>query len=132
MKKFLFPISMFFVGLILGVGLMFIVIQKGPTQVIAMQWSEVAEENVIYATLLHDQKYADLNRLLEKSMIASLDGMKGLGFTDQLQSSAKLVRGYYDLPGTQTPKQLYPYLSGVEGVDVSRLASAVVDFNNQY
>jgi hypothetical protein len=67
MKEFLFPIAMFFAGLILGVGSMFIVIQKGPNQVIENQWSEVAEENVIYATLLHDQKYADLNRLLEKA-----------------------------------------------------------------
>jgi hypothetical protein len=65
-------------------------------------------------------------------MFSSLDGMKSLGFTDQLQSSARLVRGYYDLTGAQTPKQLDPYLSGVKGVDVSRLATAVVDFNNKH
>jgi len=132
MKKFLFPISMFLAGLILGVGSMLIVIREGPTQVIAMQMSGVAEENVIYATLLHDQKYTDLNQLLEKSMFSSLDGMKSLGFTDEFQSSARLVRGYCDLSGAKSPDQLAPDLAGVKGTDVRRLASAEVEFNNKH
>ena len=132
MKKFLFPIAMFFAGLILGVGSMLIVIQKGPTQVLANQWNAVIHENVIYATLLHDQKYADLNRLIETNIVDSFAGMESLGFADERQSSARLVRGYYDLTGTKTPGLVDPYLSGVKGTDVRRLASAEVEFNNKH
>jgi hypothetical protein len=123
---------MFFAGLLVGLGIMIIVIIKGPNQVIADQWSAETEEKVIFATLLHEQKYDDLNLLLEKDMVASLDGLKAFGYTNELQSSAKLIRGYYDLPGTKTPSQLDAYLSGIKGTDVSRLASAVVDFNRHH
>jgi hypothetical protein len=132
MKKFLFPIAMFFTGLILGVGAMLIVIQKGPTQVLANQWNAVIHENVVYATLLHDQKYADLNRLIETNIVDSFASMESLGFVDERQSSAQLVRGYYDLTGTKTPDLVDPYLSGVKGTDVRRLASAEVEFNNKH
>lgn len=118
---------MFFAGLVIGIGTMCVIVQQGPTQVIAQQSHAIAVESVIYATLLHDQKYADLNGLLEVNMIASLKGMKAMGFTDQYQSSASLVRGYYDLPGTEMPGQLASSLASIKGSDVRRLASAMSD-----
>jgi hypothetical protein len=130
MKKFLFPISMFFAGLIIGVGVMFIVMQKGPTQVVNQQWHEAVEMNVVYATLLHDQKYMDLKRLLETDMVASFDGLEQLGFADEDQSSARLVCGYYDLTGSNPPQQIDHYLSGVKGTDVRRLSSAMTVHSN--
>ena len=134
MKKFLFPISMFFAGLILGVGSMLIV-QERATQVMIDQCNEVlvqqehqaVEAHVVYATLLHDQKYADLNGLIEIDMISCLNGLKAPGFMDQFQSSAKLVRGYYDLPGTEMPSRLASSLANVKGTDVRRLASFMGD-----
>jgi len=134
MKKFLFPVSMFFAGLILGVGAMFIV-QKHATQIMIDQCNEVVLQqghaavltNVIYATLLHDQKYADLNGLIEIDMVAALNSMKAPDFMDRFQSSAKLVRGYYDLPGTEIPGRLASSLAGVKGTDVRHLASIMAD-----
>ena len=121
---------MFFAGLIIGVGSMLIVIQKGPTQVLANQWNAMIELNVVYATLLHDQKYTDLNRLIETNMVASFDGMETLGFADENQSSARLLRGYYDLTGSKPPQQIGHYLSGIKGTDVQRLASAMTVHSN--
>jgi hypothetical protein len=137
MKKFLFPVSMFFAGLILGVGSMLIV-QERATQVMIDQCNEVLVQqehetvlaNVVYATLLHDQKYADLNGLIEIDMIASLNGLKAPGFMDKFQSSARLVRGYYDLPGTEMPSRLASTLANVKGTDARRLASIMADPKN--
>ena len=134
MKKFLFPIAMFLAGLILGVGAMFIV-QERATQVMIDQCNEVVLQqdhaavltNVVYATLLHDQKYADLDGLIEIDMVSALNSMKAPDFMDRFQSSAKLVRGYYDLPGTEMPGQLASSLANVKGTDVRRLASVMVD-----
>jgi hypothetical protein len=108
---------------------MFVVVQKGPVQVIANQWHGVVEMNVVYATLLHDQKYADLTRLLEINMVASFNSLERMGFKDGNQSSARLLRGYYDLTGSNPPELIDPYLSGVRGTDVRRLASAMTLFS---
>ena len=125
MKKFLFPMSMFFTGLIIGVGSMFWVIQIGPAQVVAQQSREMVKINVVYATLLHDQKYSDLDWLLQTNIVASFNCVELLGEGGENQSPARLVRGYYDLTGVKPPSQMDPYLSGVKGNDVRRLASAM-------
>lgn len=134
MKNFLFPLSMFLAGLILGVGAMLIV-QERVTQAMIDQCNEVMVQkehqlvliNVVYATLLHDQKYADLNGLIEIDMVSALNGLKAPDFMDKFQSSAKLVRGYYDLTGTEMPSQLASSLANVQGTDVRRLASVMAD-----
>lgn len=117
----------FFAGLILGVGLMYAVILNGPSKVIGQQEHEAVLANAVYATLLHDQKYAELNGLIEIDMVAALNTTKALGFDDEFKSSARLVRGYYDLPGTEMPSQLAPILANVKGTDVRRLATVMAD-----
>jgi hypothetical protein len=131
MKSILVPMFALCAGLVVGVGGMVLVIQKGPTQVIVQQANVMVELNVVYATLLHDQKYAELNRLLKTNLDASFNYMEALGLSDGNQSSAKLVRGYYDLTGLQPDRRIDPYLSGVKGSDVRRLASAMTDFSDQ-
>ena len=110
---------------------MFIVIEEGPDQVIAQQEHEAVIANVVYATLLHDQKYADLKGLIEIDMVSALNTTKALGLDDDLfKSSARLVRGYYDLPGTEMPGRLTSSLANVKGTDVRRLASFMGDPKN--
>jgi hypothetical protein len=109
---------------------MFIVIEEGPDQVIAQQEHEAVIANVVYATLLHDQKYADLKGLIEIDMVSALNTTKALGFDDEFKSSARLVRGYYDLPGTEMPSPLASSLANVKGTDVRRLASFMGDPKN--
>jgi hypothetical protein len=125
MRKFLFAAGFFLVGLGIGIGLMFWVIWVGPDQVIARENHGVVTMNVVYATLLHDKKYAELNRLLETDMAASLDSSERLGLGGGQQSSARLVRGYYDVTGAPVPSEISGYLSGVKGNDVRRLAAAM-------
>ena len=122
MKKFLFPACAFLAGLSLGLATMFWVIAHGPDKVIAGQELAFANQNVVYATLLHDQRYEDLQRLLTTNLSASLDSMSALGYTRELGTSSRLVRGYYDLSGTQIPTAIAPYLIGVKGMDVRTLA----------
>ena len=121
---------MFTFGLLIGSGTMLFGIQDGPTQAFDNHWKEMIEINVVYATLLHDQKYKELKWLIETNMAAGLDGMDKLGIEDENKSSARLVRGYYDLTGSTPPSQIDQCLSGVQGTDVRRLASAMTVHSN--
>jgi hypothetical protein len=125
MKKFLFAAAFFFTGLSIGIGLMFWVIWEGPDKVIAQETHNMVTMNVVYATLLHDQKYAELQRQLEVNMVASLDSSERIGLGDQPQFSAQLVRGYYNVTGAPVPSEISGYLSNVKGSDVRRLADAM-------
>jgi hypothetical protein len=127
MKIAIFSVLFFLLGIGLGVTLMLGVIKNGPDKVIADESHGILEMNVVYATLLHDKKEVDLARLLERQMTASLTFQDKLGFDDEGHSSARLVRGYYDLAGTQPPAEVASYISGVKGNDVRRLADAVAD-----
>jgi hypothetical protein len=125
MKKFLFAASFFFAGLSIGIGLMFWVIWEGPDQVIAQEDHSIVTMNVVYATLLHDQKYTELNRLLETDMVASLNTSERMDMGDEPQSSAQLVRGHYNVTGAPIPSEISGYVSSVKGSDVRRLADAM-------
>ena len=117
----------FLFGLSVGIGLMYVVIYEGPDKVIAGESDGILEMNVVYATLLHDGRDADLARLFERQMAASLVFQDKLCFDDQYHTSARLVRGYYDITGTQPSPDLVPYIKGVQGNDVRRLAASVAD-----
>jgi hypothetical protein len=134
MRKFPISVFMFFAGLLIGAGTVLIAAQNGPAQgdaqngpaqVVASQWNQMVEINVVYATLLHDQKYSDLDWLINTNMVAGLDGGEKLGFVNKDKPSARLVRGYYDMTGTTPPALIAPYLSGVRGTDVRRLAEVM-------
>jgi hypothetical protein len=125
MKTSLFSVSFFIAGLAVGIGIMFWVIWNGPDQVIAQQTHSMVTMNVVYATLLHDKKYPELGRLLETNMDYSFVSAEELPLHYKSQSSAQLVRGYYDISGAPVPSEISGYLSGVKGNDVRRLATAM-------
>ncbi len=122
MTRILPQIIALLTGVALGGGAMVIVMKKGPEQVIRTQSQAGAAEQVIYATLLHERRYAELDQVLQRNMRGSLDWMKGLGFQEELRFSAPLVKGYYDLAEAPIPAGTAPYLSGVTGADVRKLA----------
>lgn len=96
-------------------------------EVLVQKQHGIVLANVVYATLLHDQKYTELNGLLEVDMVSALNVLKAPDFMDKFHSSAKLVRGYYDLSDTTMPSQLASDLANIKGTDVRRLATAMAD-----
>ncbi len=131
MKKLLPSILFFLVGLLVGVGTMAVVTFKGPQTVVKMQWGATARERVIYATLIQEQKYADLEKLVATNMAASFVGMKELGFNEELRQSAPMLKGFYEFSGKPIPDPLAPLLADVKGTDPRNLADYMASHADQ-
>ena len=121
----------FLAGLFVGVAAMAWFIHLGPDEVVRMQWGAAAREQVVYATLLQEQKYTDLEKVLEADLSASLLGMKALGFDAELNGTAPAVKGFYDFSGRPIPGRLERCLAGVKGSDPRKLADFIATHADQ-
>ena len=131
MNRLLSQILIFLSGLLVGTAAMAWFIHVGPAAVVRMQWEAGARERTVYATLLQEQKYADLEKLLETNLSASLLGMKALGFDTEFKGTVPMVKGFYDFSGRPIPSQLAPSLAGVKGSDPRKLADLMAAHADQ-
>lgn len=112
MKKKLFPLITFLLGLIVGVACMILLVQRGPNQVIANLGYAFIRQNVTYAYMLAEKRYAELQQTIEEQLLVSLDQQRALKLSDEIYAaSCKTVQQYFTETNRRIPDLIQAHLN---------------------
>jgi len=134
MKILITSIFTFLTGLAIGVVAMPHVSGTKSNPALAIIALQDTGGKAMYATLLYDKRYDDLQYMLEQDLHSSLNFISSVNMCkESIEPATSYVRGYYDATGRPIPSQTIELLKSippVKGVPIRRLIDASISLQN--